>query len=64
MDPIQKNGVKKVTVLYPLPSVQKNNKKANKKLRVAAYCRVSTVSNELFQLPHNDRLLTWLPVHE
>ena len=45
---IQRRGPKKVSVLYPLPNtlnseVTENNEK---KLRVAAYCRVSSSSEE------------------
>jgi site-specific DNA recombinase len=41
---VQMLSPKKVTVLYPLTSVDENNKGAKK--RVAAYCRVSTNSDE------------------
>jgi site-specific DNA recombinase len=37
-------GVKKVTTLYPLPDMQDNAQK--NKLRTAAYCRVSTDSEQ------------------
>jgi len=41
---VQKVSPRKVTVLYPISSIDENNKGAKK--RVAAYCRVSTNSDE------------------
>lgn len=44
MKKVQQLGPKKITVLYPLSSTEE--KRATNKTRVAAYCRVSTSSEE------------------
>jgi len=45
---LQKRGLKKISVLYPLPDTAKNsgNSKDGNRKRMAAYCRVSTGSEE------------------
>src|SRR5665647_1372392 len=46
MDKTTKSVVKRITVLHPFPPIRLNNQKTDKKLRVAAYCRVSSASDE------------------
>ena len=46
MEKNQRNVTKRVIALNPFPQIIKNSKNADKKLRVAAYCRVSSTSDE------------------